>query len=111
MTISRRVPDQTSSRLADVRRSAEHLRVSEQRLARALFDAVSDGPATTELREAIAGYVADARGARRTWRETMAAVTALMRHAAGGQRVSGDSDGRAQCILKWCEEEYAQGGE
>ena len=85
--------------------------MSEQRLARALFAAVGERRATPELREAIAGYVADARGARRTWRETLATLNALMRQAAGGQLVTGEVDALAQSILQWCEEEYAQGGE
>ena len=110
MSIPRKPDERKSPTHADARRSAEQLRMSEQRLARALFATLSARRATPELREAIAGYVSDARGARRTWRDTLAAVNALMRQAAGGQPVSGDSDGLAQCILTWCEEEYAQGG-
>jgi hypothetical protein len=84
------------------------MRLGEERLAHALSTALSTGRATPRLREAIAEFVRAAKDAGFSWRDTEAAVNALMRQAAAEHVVTANVDALAQSILGWCEEEYAQ---
>jgi hypothetical protein len=84
------------------------VRIGEERLGRALSTALSTGRATPGLRESIADFVRAARDGGFSWHDTAAAVNALMRQAASRQPATANVDALAQCILGWCEEEYAQ---
>ena len=86
------------------------MRIGEERLARDLSTALSTGRATPRLREAIAEFVRAAKDGGFSWQDTEAAVNALMRQAAAGQVPTAGGDALAQCILAWCEEEFAQHG-
>jgi hypothetical protein len=86
------------------------MRIGEERLASALSTALSTGRATPRLREAIAEFVRAAKHGGFSWRDTAAAVNALMRQAAAEEVATADVDALAQRILGWCEEEYAQHG-
>jgi hypothetical protein len=79
-----------------------------RRLVRALVTAVQTRRASPELREAICGYVAQARAAGIPQEEMLATAQALMRRAVVGQRIAPDTDALAERILEWCVEEYSR---